>query len=466
LLKDEHNILVYRLLLLMLICAPLLWGLSKPITILSIELLCLPMIWVLVQKRGVLLNQYAQLVWLMLILIGLFLLQLMPVPLDIWKAIMGREAFDEVFNFLPDDYANRWRAISLVPEATEKALLYLLPVVTVFFATLLLDKILITRLIWLAFTVAVFQSVLGLVQYGGGIQLVENVLYTGSARGTYLNRDHLAGFLVMVFPVVLAFMASMLGYRVQYNTSHRRRWQYLATLEGNQSLIYAVAAILIILCLIFTRSRAGIALVMIGLLISLFAFSFRLGRNNNYGVYGSVIAIIIVLAVEIGLAPVLDRFSVDPMQDLRWEIYSITMRIIGDYFPVGSGMGTFSSIYVGYQLPNLDGFINHAHNDYLQWALEGGLPMMLLIGFGLYCYFSHWRKVWLPGQWGGFRYLQVGAGIGIFLYCCIHCWTLVYISRQIIFISLFFLLSILSIVKEAGAKPRSAAERSKLVANV
>ena len=92
--------------------------------------------------------------------------------------------------------------------------------------------------------------------------------------------------------------------------------------------------------------------MMIGMLISLFAFSFRLWRNNNYGVYGSVIAIIVILAIEIGLAPVLDRFSVDPMQDLRWEIYSITMRIIGDYFPLGSGMGTFSSIYAGYQPPN------------------------------------------------------------------------------------------------------------------
>jgi O-antigen ligase len=58
---------------------------------------------------------------------------------------------------------------------------------------------------------------------------------------------------------------------------------------------------------------------------------------------------------------------------------------------------------------------NHAHNDYLQWVLEGGLLMGMLITFGLYRYFSHWRVVWISGQWGGFRYIQVGAGIGVFL---------------------------------------------------
>ena len=414
-LKDNHKSLAYKLLIIMLLCAPLLWGLSRPVTILVIELLSLPLIWVVIQHRKSLLDQYVDLVWMAFVLIGLFLLQLLPVPLSIWEGLSGREVFSEVFNYLPDDYSTRWRAVSVVPESTEKALLYLLPAIAVFFTVLLLDKTSIIRLVWLAFFIAIFQSILGLIQYGGGIQLVENILYTGSARGTYLNRDHLAGFLVMVYPVVLAMLASMLGYRSKYTSSRRKRWQYIATLEGNQSLVYAIIAMLIILCLIFTRSRSGIALVMIGMLISLFAFSFRLGRNNNYGVYGSVIAIIVILAIEIGLAPVLDRFSVDPMQDLRWEIYSITMRIIGDYFPLGSGMGTFSSIYAGYQPPNSDGFINQAHNDYLQWVLEGGLLMMLLIGFGLYRYFSHWRTVWLSGQWDGFRYIQVGAGIGVFL---------------------------------------------------
>jgi O-antigen ligase len=154
---------------------------------------------------------------------------------------------------------------------------------------------------------------------------------------------------------------------------------------------------------------------MIGMVISMFAFSNRLGRSNIYGSYGTVIFIIIILAFEIGLMPVLDRFSVDPMEDLRWEIYSIGLRIIGDYFPVGSGMGTFSAVYLPYQTPNLDRLINHAHNDYLQWVLEGGLPVLLIIGMGLFRYFGNWRCIWVSGSWGGFRFIQVGAGVGVLL---------------------------------------------------
>ena len=404
--------LTFRLVALIMLVSPFMWGISRPMTILIIELLCLPLLWIVFSQGKLLLDGYTKIIYLMAALIGFTVLQLIPVPMDIWESLPARGEFREIFAYLSPDYLHAWRAVSVIPQATESALLFLLPSIAVFLAALLLDKNLLVKLLLLGIAVAVFQSVLGLMQYGGGIQSLES---SGAARGTYLNRDHLAGFLAMMFPLVLAMLASMIGPQADKALTRRGRHRFIASLQGNQSIIYAAIAVLLILCLIFTRSRAGITLVMVGMLISLVAYSYRLGRGNTYGIYGTVIAVITILALEIGLTPVLDRFSVDHMQDLRWEIYAITLRAIGDYFPLGSGMGTFSDIYAAYQLPNSDGFINHAHNDYLQWLLEGGLPMLLVMVYGLFLYFSHWRRVWLKGQWGGFRYLQVGAGIGILL---------------------------------------------------
>ena len=123
-LKVNQMKLAYTVLLVMLLVAPVLWGVSQPITILFIELLSLPLIGVVFQQRKLLLDQYAGLVWLALALLGLALLQLLPVPMSIWEGLSGRGTFSEVFNYLPDDYIHKWRAISVVPGSSEKALLY------------------------------------------------------------------------------------------------------------------------------------------------------------------------------------------------------------------------------------------------------------------------------------------------------------------------------------------------------
>lgn len=56
-------------------------------------------------------------------------------------------------------------------------------------------------------------------------------------------------------------------------------------------------------------------------------------------------------------------------------------RAIGDFFPWGSGLGSFRSVYQLYEDPARvnDTYVRHAHNDYVELALETGLPGILLI---------------------------------------------------------------------------------------
>jgi len=126
--------------------------------------------------------------------------------------------------------------------------------------------------------------------------------------------------------------------------------------------------------------------------------------------------VVLVLAAEVGLAPVLDRFAKDPLADARWSIFGSSMDGIGSFFPLGAGAGTYPHLYPAFQPVELGRhFVNHAHNDFIEALFEAGLPVLLLMAFGVFLYFRQWLRVWVGGKWGEFRFIQVGAGIGLLL---------------------------------------------------
>lgn len=412
---------IFFLLALLLVFAPLFRAGNLPLPLLVIELVSLVMLgWLVWQwpDRRPLEKGH----WLVLGgLVMLPLLHLLPLPFSLWQGLPGRQRYASGLEAAGDPLTDFAYSVSLVPQLTEYALWALLPPLIVFLATLSLPRERIRQLVHLLIAVALFQALLGLLQFGGGR---ESWLYfgspyaDGSAAGTYYNRDHLAGFLEMVFPVVLGLFAATVGHHL-VDTGRgprwRRRMEFLSSMTGHKAFLYAAAAVLIILALIFTKSRMGVALTMVGLFLVLLAFSRRLGGNNVYGTYGTVVAVIVVLAVEIGLAPVLDRFTHDPTQDLRWTIYETASEGVKDFFPLGSGPGTFPRVYPAYQPQEVDGFVNRAHNDYLEWIFDGGLPAALLILMALALFVRQWGRVWIHQRWREFRYIQVGAGIGIVL---------------------------------------------------
>ncbi|WP_456415030.1 O-antigen ligase family protein [Thiolapillus sp.] len=411
---------IFWLLVLMLVFAPLFRAGNLPLPLLLLELIALCILVLMLMRPRELLRLNA----MQLVLLGgmllLPLLMLVPVPAALWQQLPGREAFSEIYQAIGMDGEAAWRAISLAPYKTEGALWALLPPLAVFAAVINQPQQNILKLVYVALGMAVFQSVLSLMQYGGGsvgFLYIPNEFGIKAAAGTYLNRDHLAGFLEMLFPVALALLAATVGQHRfdSVQGAWRKRLSFLATAKGHQASVYAVIGILAVLCLVFTRSRAGIALTMLGLFLLLLVFARRLGGNNVYGTYGTVIAVILVLTVEIGLAPILDRFSMDPVEDARWSIYATSMQGAVEYFPVGAGPGAYPEVYPYFQPVGIDAFVNHAHNDYLEWVFDGGILALFLVLAGLGLYALGWRRLWIKGRWRTFRYVQAGAGIGVFL---------------------------------------------------
>ena len=354
------------------------------------------------------------------------LLQLLPLPFDLWSALPGREPYAQALSEIGNDTPfNGLRPISLIPVATEEACLALLPPLAVFLAAVGLPTRQLQSLLILLLGLAVLQALLGLIQYAQSPgSLFHLGHYSGNAIGTYANRNHLAGLLEMFLPIGLALLMAIVGrskrsahYRSRRN-KWRRRLARLSALPLNRVALCIGAILIILLGLIFTRSRAGVSLAMLGILLCILTFSRRLGGNNVFGLLGSVTAIGLGLAIEIGLLPVLDRFTEqDPLGDGRWSIFAGTLQAIAQFFPLGSGGGTFVEVFRGFHPADLavDHFINRAHNDYLEWIMEGGIMAALLLVLLLGFYLRQWSRVWRRGAWPVFRFLQVGAGIALLL---------------------------------------------------
>jgi O-antigen ligase len=81
---------------------------------------------------------------------------------------------------------------------------------------------------------------------------------------------------------------------------------------------------------------------------------------------------------------------------------STSAKALRDFMPWGSGLGTFSKVYHFYEDPArvANVYVIHAHNDYVELALETGVPGMLLMIAAL-----AW---WARASWRGWRYVEAG----------------------------------------------------------
>lgn len=413
------NLIVF----LILFFAPLVRGGNRPIALMILELLGLSLLaWLIITPHFKWQPSKKQR-WFMGLLIAYPLLQLIPIPFDLWQTLSGHAYYASALQEAGISASGTWLPGSMAPEMTLYSLMTLIPAVAIFIFIASSGEEKSASLCALLVGMAIFEALLGLAQaaYGPDTVLRLGWYHTGaSAAGTYANRDHLAGMLEMILPLALALLASNARYHfksphpggkgsIVSKLSHASSWHV------SRFTFYTTASIIILLGLIFTQSRSGVAIGMVVILLSALIFSVKLKNNQQAGLIFSVTAVGIGFAIELGLVPILKRFALeDPLSDSRWVIYSDTSKAISQFFPFGSGAGTFSQVFERFQSQDLLGvFINHAHNDYLEWLMEGGVVTVILIVSFIALFTLQLATIWSHKRWSTVHYLQMGAGIGI-----------------------------------------------------
>jgi O-antigen ligase len=260
------------------------------------------------------------------------------------------------------------------------AMVLLFNYLTIFYLTIHLTR---TRsqlrtLIYIIIGVATFLAVFGLFKRFGANPFpwwdYGDLRYTPEVlSSTYGNRNHLAGYMEMAIPLCLGLF--MLGYR------------------GGKLFLIFYLTILLFSALILTLSRGGWIGMLCGLIfmsVSLFYSEYFRYRKT---LIGSIAGFIILALIILASTPVVERIMTleqnvqEPSFEGRARAWGGVMDMIGDYPILGSGPGTFATVFTQYQPPGQAARYFYAHNDYLHFISETGLiliPIIIWMAIALY----------------------------------------------------------------------------------
>ena len=263
-----------------------------------------------------------------------------------------------------------WRPWTLSPDLTLNALAALLPATAIGLTALGLDFR--GRLV-LAGTVAAIacaSAVLGLMQLssGGASLHLFRITSEDSAVGLFANRNHEAALMACALPMVAA-LASI--------RTHREDW-------SRRHVALAIsAAVLLLTGLAATGSRMGLLLGAISLAAATIICLATARAKMRLLVAGAGLVIAAVLPVSLLVirSGAVVRLMSDPVDQTRASAIAPIMEAIRAFLPFGAGFGTFDPVFRSFEPDSMLStvYLNQAHNEPLQLALEGGVPALALL---------------------------------------------------------------------------------------
>ena len=321
-------------------------------------------------------------------LVGVVALQLVPFPARVLGWLRPGEAAWKAD--LPDGAATGFSVLSVAPHNTRAQLIVLVCcVIAYFFAGRLgEERGSRRRLVAWLLVLGTFEAAYGLVQYLSGWQRIfvyAKKYNLEEATGTYINRNHFAGFLEMVIPLGLALVLYEHSRSLSLRQGRSAMGGVKAVIAG-ESLprlgLRLFSLIVMIAGLLFSRSRMGIVAGACSLV--LMAAVWGLQRRAGLWIAGLVMACVAILVLWIGAGSAFGRFGsigneFGSAEESRLSIWRGTGRLIGGHPLLGSGLGTFPVAFTAVQSTFLGKFVNHAHNDYLEIASDVGIPAAILL---------------------------------------------------------------------------------------
>ncbi len=322
--------------------------------------------------------------------IAFIFLTSMPLPLFLVELLSPVRAEAQHAARIFADLDTTGASLSYYAPVTRSYAIYLLTLSAAFyFATLLFirERRRITVL-WILMLVGTFEAVYGLLQAMnpalGVLWLPSALGAEGCARGTIIYRNQYAAFMNLCWPMSLV-LAIILSKPVLKRHAWLRRKKEKTSLADRLSLIFQKAALpfwsagLMILAVIFSRSRGGILvmLVMASLLLILLPFSRRIKTASGL----TFLVFTLTYGGMIGFAQVTNRFlTIYEGAMGRIMLWLDSLSMLKDHLLTGIGMGAYrflSPVYLR-EVPG-DTWFDFAHNEYVELAIELGLPVFLLV---------------------------------------------------------------------------------------
>lgn len=313
-----------------------------------------------------------QLVVLLLLMLVVVALQLVPLPPSIWTSLPGRQPVVDGFRMVGEPLP--WLPLSLDPYWTISSALWLLPAIAILLGIIRLGSFRSAWLAWVLAAVTIASIAIGALQKVGGDDspwYFYEITNYGSTTGFFSNANHLATLMVATIP----FLAALYLALVAKGRSIQKSSGLLVVLAGSLVVIAVGIAI--------NGSIAGIGLcvpVIAGSLLMILSRRRRLPRWTPL-----IVALLLAGSVAVVFtAPFANNLTTageKSKEDSRYNSFTKSLAATRDFMPAGSGIGTFQQIYRTREDPaTVDRFyMNHVHGDYIEIALEAGIPGLLVL---------------------------------------------------------------------------------------
>ena len=260
------------------------------------------------------------------------------------------------------------------------------------------------QLIYLIIGIATFLSIFGLFKYFGANPFpwwdyvdLKNA-YAGRLTSTFGNPDHLAGYMEMAILLLLGL--------------------FLLDYKSGKLLLMIYLSCLLLTALLLTLSRGGWIGSAVGLsfmAVALLTSPYFQRKKLVGALIGGFFAVSVIVFAS---TPVVERIRTALQKEeeaslsSRLIVWGGAVKMIGEYPLLGSGPGTFAFAYTKYQPPGLKSHFTMAHNDYLHFTSEVGLPLIAIVVWMIIAlYRKGFRKLKNPSRL--VRGITLGAMSGI-----------------------------------------------------
>jgi O-antigen ligase len=223
-------------------------------------------------------------------------------------------------------------------------------------------------------------SVLALAQFRsshGSVLWLFPTGYSELVMGPFVSQNLYSAFIELLLPIGL-FQA----------VSGRRPWMYGAMCGIMLASVVAGA------------SRAGLAITASEVAAVLVAAQWRGLASARRGLFpmGAIAAAGAVLVAFAGGTSVWQRLRDGDPYAGRREMLRSSIDMVRERPWIGFGLGTWSIHYPRFAYYDDGTVTGHAHNDWAEWAAEGGLPLLaLMVSLAALTIPSAWRSVWGVG---------------------------------------------------------------------
>jgi hypothetical protein len=183
--------------------------------------------------------------------------------------------------------------------------------------------------------------------------------FSDDVFGPFVNRNQFAAWIELLLPIAL----------------------YRAAADRRLRALYGCSAAVMLGSVIASASRAGSVLACAEVVAVMALLAVRRAVPRRALLAGAVQFIVLasIAGAVMGWQGLRHRFDTPGTEALRVDAVRASLQMVRERPLMGGGLGTWSTLYPRYAGFDAGVFVNQAHNDWVQWAAEGGVPFFLFL---------------------------------------------------------------------------------------